>query len=85
MKQLKKWDLISAALFLIGAVVFYFGCMETARFDAPLTLAGCGILLLSIILSFLKLRCPFCRHPLGLFFHPQKEFCPYCRCRLKDD
>lgn len=82
MKRLKIWDWVSTAIFLLGAILFCVSCIETGKFNAPLTLIGIVLVLLGIVISIIKQRCPFCKHYLGCFFDPKKEYCPYCGSKI---
>jgi hypothetical protein len=77
MKVIRFWDRISAIIFLAGAIIFGAQCYLHQSFTL---ISGLGILitLLGIIISFVKVRCPFCGHFLGWAFTSKNCFCPQC-------
>ncbi len=82
MKKLKIWDLVSTAIVLLGAMLFYLGCITTERFDNFMSATGIVLVSIAIIISLIKQRCPFCKHYLGYFFSSKRKFCPYCGCEI---
>lgn len=78
MKKLKMWHWGSTALFLLGAIQYGFGCVRTESFDSFMSAIGIVFILAAILISMIKLRCPFCKHYLGWIFNSKWEFCPYC-------
>ncbi len=85
MKTLKKRDIISSAVFQLGAVLFGFGCKEPESLGAVFILAGAVIVFISIIIALVKIRCPFCKHYLGMLYDSKRTFCPYCGAELDEE
>lgn len=85
MKKLKIWDWVSTAVFLLGAILFCWGCVRTERLDNLISSAGMAVAAISVIISVVKQRCPFCKRYLGLFYDPKREFCPYCGGKIDSD
>ncbi len=82
MKKLKIWDWVSTAIFLLGAILFCFGCIKTGKFVNFISATGTAFVLIAIIVSLIKQRCPFCKHYLGCLFNSKREFCPYCGSKI---
>lgn len=82
MKTIKFWDNISAIIFLIGALIFGTQCFFQQSFTLISGL-GISIVLLGIIISIVKVRCPFCGHYLG--FSRINKFCSWCGCDFKKE
>ena len=78
----KIWDIISALIFLLGALLYGAGCV---RFR-PFWMAGGGVLVLSgVVLALCKLRCPFCHRFLGFLSAGNMSFCHWCGARLEEN
>ncbi len=82
MEKLKIWDWVSTAIFLLGAILFCFGCIRTERFDNFVSATGIAFVSIAILISIIKQRCPFCKHYLGFFFNSKHAFCPYCGSKI---
>ena len=39
----------------------------------------------ALAVVLIKIRCPFCRHFLGVLCSSKKMFCPYCGCKIDDE
>ena len=85
MKKLKFWDWVSTIIFLLGAVISYIGAINETGLSALLCLGGLLIIVAALAVALIKLRCPFCRHFLGVLYNGKKSFCPYCGCKIDDD
>ena len=81
MKKLKFWDWVSTIIFLLGAVISYIGAINETGLSALLCLGGLLIIVAALAVALIKLRCPFCRHFLGVLYSGKKTFCPYCGCK----
>ena len=80
MRKLILWDLMVAGIMGIGAVIFGW---QIVVYESITPLAGIGVLLFiaGLWVGFLKVRCPFCHHFLGLM--STGKFCPYCGTEIK--
>lgn len=85
MKKLKFWDWVSTIIFLLGAVISYIGAINKTGLSALLCFGGFLIIIAALVVALIKLRCPFCRHFLGVLYSSKKMFCPYCGCKIDDD
>lgn len=85
MKKLKFWDWVSTIIFLLGAVISYIGAINETGLSALLCLGGLLIIVAALAVALIKLRCPFCRHFLGVLYSGKKTFCPYCGCKIDDE
>ena len=47
----------------------------------------CGVIFIIAALAvvLIKIRCPFCRHFLGVLCSSKKMFCPYYGCKIDDE
>ena len=81
MEQLRRWEMASSILSLLGAVLFG---VQVWRHEVLTGLAVLGLLgfFAGSLLAVVKVRCPFCNHFLGLF-GPGRNFCPYCGDQIK--
>lgn len=77
MKRLQWFDRLSAGISLAGALLFGWQCYvyESITFLAAL---GALVFLLSFVICFTTVRCPFCGHYWGLAVSPRRPFCPWC-------
>ena len=73
MKGLKFWEMCSAVIFLGGALMFGAGCLLDATLSSPWCAAGGTAVIVSIALGIGKMRCPCCRHFLGVLFFPSDK------------
>ncbi len=82
MRKLQIWDMASALVFLVGAVLFGVPCF---RYEEVTALSGFGVLVavVGVIMSLVKVRCPCCGAFLGVLVSPKRPFCPSCGCNLK--
>ena len=87
MKGLKFWEMCSAVIFLGGALMFGAGCLLDATLSSPWCAAGGTAVIVSIALGIGKMRCPCCRHFLGVLFFPsdKKRYCPWCGCNMEEE
>ena len=81
MKKVKTWEMVSAILSLLGAMLFGVQVWLHGALTGLAVLGLVGFLGGSLV-AVVKVRCPFCRHFLGIF-GPAGRFCPYCGGRIK--
>lgn len=67
------------------AVISYIGAINETGLSALLCLGGLLIIVAALAVALIKLRCPFCRHFLGVLYSGKKTFCPYCGCKIDDE
>lgn len=81
MNKLWFWNILSSGTMLLGALLFGHQIWkhETFTFLAD---AGALIFIIGIILSMIKIKCPFCHHFLGIL-GPAGKFCPFCGDQIK--
>ena len=82
MSKLRFWTIFSSVIMLLGAIVFGYQIWkyETLTFLADI---GMLIFIIGIIVSIIKIRCPFCHHFLGIW-GPVGKFCSFCGGEIKD-
>ena len=87
MGRLRFWNVCSSVMFLAGTALFLAGCLLDERFASPWCAAGGAVILVSMVLGIVKLRCPFCHHFLGLLFSPspRRRHCPRCGCDMEQE
>ncbi len=80
MNRFLFWQRISLLLFTAGALLFGIPCLWYGQMTV-LSAVGLLILAASIGMDVVKLRCPFCRHFLGVA--PPGKYCPHCGDQIK--
>ncbi len=85
MKKLKFWYWVSTIIFLLGAVIRYIGAINETGLSALLCFGGLLFIIAALAVALIKIRCPFCRHFLGVLCSSKKMFCPYCGCKINDE
>ncbi|WP_143482293.1 hypothetical protein [Pseudoflavonifractor sp. An176] len=82
MRKLQMWDLASALVFLMGAVLFGVPCF---RYEVVTPLSGLGALVavVGVIMGLVKVRCPCCGAFLGALVSSKRPFCPSCGRNLE--
>lgn len=80
MNSLKFWDLITSGIMLAGAILFGW---QTWLYESVTITAAVGVtvFIVGIVIGVIKIRCPFCKHFLGLAF--SGKFCPHCGDKIK--
>ena len=68
---------------LLGALLFGYQVWQRGTFTLLSTI-GLLLFLFGIIVSVIKIRCPFCNHFLGIW-GPVGEFCSFCGGNFKDE
>ena len=70
---------------LLGAVFVNVGIINNDSFGAGLSICGVIFIIAALAVVLIKIRCPFCRHFLGVLCSSKKMFCPYCGCKIDDE
>ena len=76
MNVLRFWNILSSGIMLLGAFLFGYQIWEYETFTF-LSSIGVLIFIIGIIISIIKIKCPFCHHFLGIL-GPVGKFCPFC-------
>lgn len=79
--KMKTWNYFSAAVSLVGAVLFGVQCWRYKSFTLK-TVLDLLLFAIGVVIGIVKVRCPFCKHGLGLLF--SGRFCPHCGCELEE-
>ena len=81
MNSVRFWDAVSALISLSGALLtgYQYIAHDGMTFAAA---AGIAVFAAGIVIGTVKIRCPFCRHFLGLVV--RGRFCPYCGSSIDD-
>lgn len=75
MRHLKSWSILASVIYFAGCLIFGIICCLTGRIH-PTSVIGLILSAAGIIVGVVKIRCPFCRKYLGIFY--SGDFCPYC-------
>ena len=81
MKQIQFWNILSSGIMLMGALLFGYQIWKYETFTF-LAAVGALIFMVGIIVSIMKIKCPFCHHVLGIL-GPVGKFCPFCGDQIR--
>ena len=78
----RTWRWISLALALAGGLLLLAAFFTENFWTNPLTCAGVVMMLASVVLDAVKVRCPACGRHLGDHSPITAARCPYCDAPL---
>ena len=81
MEQLRRWEIASSGISLLGALLFGIQ-VWLHEVLTSLAILGLGAFLAGNLLAVMKVSCPIFNLFLGLF-GPTGNFCPYCGDQIK--